>query len=230
MVNVARVRDVVGPRVVIVEDCAQAHGAILNGLRAGKSGDFATFSFYPTKNLGALGDAGMVLARDPAHAKTLRELKQYGWSSRYNVAISHGRNTRMDEIQAAVLRLKLPHLENWNTERRRIAAAYDEALSGTRFRCFRENHDGNVHHLYVVRHPHRNLVSERLSAAGVGTTVHYPILDCDQPGLIDMPMASADLRTSRRAIEEILTLPCYPGMTTDDVQRVIFALRGVADT
>lgn len=228
MVDVARVKEIAGSAIVVVEDCAQAHGANLEGRRAGSIGDFATFSFYPTKNLGALGDAGLVLVRDAGHEKTLRALKQYGWSSRYHVSVSHGRNTRMDEIQAAVLRIKLPHLDDWNAERRRIAAAYDAAVAGSKIRCFQGNHAGNVHHLYVIRHPERDRIRDRLLALGVGTTVHYPVLDCDQPGLAAMPMKSADLRNSRQAAAEILSLPCYPGMAPDHVAQVVSALEDVA--
>jgi dTDP-4-amino-4,6-dideoxygalactose transaminase len=228
MVNVARVRELVGPRIPIIEDCAQAHGATLNGARAGASGDLSTFSFYPTKNLGAIGDAGMVLAHASTLHDRLRQLKQYGWSSRYNVAISHGRNSRMDEVQAAVLRVKLPHLDRWNTERRDIAAIYDEVLHSGAFRCFRGNHLGNVHHLYVARHPNREAVRARLQELGVSTAVHYPTLDCDQPGLAGIPMKSADLRCSRDATREILTLPCYPGLSPQAVEQVVCALRELA--
>jgi len=227
MVDVARVRDAVGRDVAIVEDCAQAHGGSLNGHRAGSLADAATFSFYPTKNLGALGDAGMVLTNDATRHDLLKQLKQYGWSSRYRIAVPHGRNTRMDELQAAVLRVKLPRLDGWNQQRRDIAAAYDAALLGSRFQVYRGNHEGNVHHLYVVRHPDRDRVQARLGELGVTTSVHYPVLDCDQPGLQGLPMRSCDLRISRQAVKEILTLPCYPGMSPSLVERVIAALREV---
>lgn len=228
VVDVPRVRAVVGPNIALIEDCAQAHGAMLDGCLAGSMGDFATFSFYPTKNLGALGDAGMVLAKLTGSDAVLRTLKQYGWSSRYHVALKNGRNTRMDEIQAAILRAKLPYLDGWNAERRAIAAAYDAAFDGTAFRCFRGNHTGNVHHLYVVRHPERDRVRERFERLGVGTTIHYPVLDCDQPGLAGVPMATADLRNSREATKEILTLPCYPGLAQELVDQVVAAIREVA--
>ena len=228
MVDVAAVRQAVGAQIAIVEDCAQAHGAMLNGVRAGSSGDTSTFSFYPTKNLGALGDAGMVLTNSSSHYALLKKLKQYGWSSRYNISVPHGRNTRMDEIQAAVLRVKLPHLDQWNAERRAIAAAYNETLRHTRFRCFGENHHGNAHHLYITRHPQRDQVQARFKELGVSTTVHYPVLDCDQPGLRDLPKRSADLPISRQAIQEILTLPCYPGMPSATVNRVVAALQDAA--
>jgi aminotransferase EvaB len=227
MVDVARVRAAVGADVAIIEDCAQAHGALLHGNRAGSQGDAAAFSFYPTKNLGALGDAGMVLTNDASRHSILKQLKQYGWSSRYHISVPHGRNTRMDELQAAVLRIKLPQLDWWNQQRRDIAAAYDAALVGSRFQVYRGNHEGNVHHLYVARHPHRDHVQERLRDRGIATSVHYPVLDCDQPGLRELPMRSSDLKVSRAAVNEILTLPCYPGMSSGLVERVIAAIRDV---
>ena len=227
VVDVDRVRDVVGPGIAIIEDCAQAHGAALRGRRVGSLGDVAAFSFYPTKNLGALGDAGMLLTGSEEILRSARALKQYGWSSRYHVGVPHGRNSRMDEVQAAVLRVKLPRLDEWNADRRRLAGAWNAALAGGAFRCFHGNHEGNVHHLHVVRHRDRDGVRARLESLGVATTIHYPVLDCDQPGLAGLPMASADLRESRAAVAEILTLPCFPGLGGADETRMLGALESV---
>src|SRR3954469_6620878 len=136
--------------IPVIEDCAQAHGASRNGRKAGSLGAAGCFSFYPTKNLGALGDGGAVTTDDAALAGRLRELRQYGWDSKYRVARRGGRNSRLDEMQAALLRLKLPHLDRWNEERRRLAQRYAREMGNSRVRCPADFGADNVAHLFVV--------------------------------------------------------------------------------
>ena len=138
--------------VPLVEDCAQAHGAAIGGKKAGSWGALACFSFYPTKNLGALGDGGAITTNDGQLAQRVKSLRQYGWSGKYQCA-EYGRNSRMDEMQAAILRAKLPHLDGWNARRREIAATYSAALAGQPVECPRDFGEDYVAHLYVIRTP-----------------------------------------------------------------------------
>jgi dTDP-3-amino-2,3,6-trideoxy-4-keto-D-glucose/dTDP-3-amino-3,4,6-trideoxy-alpha-D-glucose/dTDP-2,6-dideoxy-D-kanosamine transaminase len=209
--------------IVFIEDCAQSHGAAEDGIRAGAWGDAASFSFYPTKNLGACGDAGLVTCRDADVAARLRRLRQYGWASKYVVVDGPARNSRLDEIQAAILREKLPLLDGWNARRREIAAAY-AAVAAPQLRHPDVAGEGYVAHLYVVRSPRRDALRDHLVAAGILAEVHYPVLDNEQPK-VDRRDLSAALPNSVRAIGEILTLPCFPEMDDADVARVCAALK-----
>jgi len=137
--------------IAVIEDCAQAHGATRNGKAAGNFGDAGCFSFYPTKNLGALGDGGMVTTSDAVLAERLRELRQYGWDKKYQVSRTGGRNSRLDDLQAALLLAKLPHLDRWNDERRAIARRYANEIGHPRVECPRISVSDNVAHLFVVR-------------------------------------------------------------------------------
>jgi dTDP-4-amino-4,6-dideoxygalactose transaminase len=182
--------------VPVVEDAAHAHGATRGGRRAGSLGAAAAFSFYPTKNLGALGDAGAVTTDDDALAARVRTLRDFG---------AHGTQSRLDTLQAAVLSAKLPHLERWNARRRALAARYGAALG-------RQADDpGHVHHLFVVRFPDRDRVRARLAGRGIETLVHY------DPALAPLPV-------SARAAAEVLSLPLYPQLRDDEVDEVLAAL------
>jgi dTDP-4-amino-4,6-dideoxygalactose transaminase len=209
--------------VVIIEDGSQAHGAALRGRRVGSLGDLAVFSFYPTKNLGALGDAGAVVCHDGAFHERLVALHQYGWTERYRSQFAFGRNSRMDELQAAVLRVKLPLLDEWNAERRRIGELYATAVMGSEVRLVSDTSVGVVH-LAVVRSSQRDQLREHLADAAIATGVHFPILDPDQPSQSDLPSSDDGLTRSRAALEEILTLPCFPGMLDEEKDRVAEAL------
>ena len=220
-----RIASAVG--VPLVEDCAQAHGAHLSGKRAGAWGSLGCFSFYPTKNLGALGDAGGVTTRDPELAERLRMLRQYGWESKYRSVLAGGRNSRLDEIQAAVLRAKLPYLEGWNEQRRDIAKAYAEGLAGLDLSGPSQFGADYVVHLYVVRTPHRDQLAEELAARGVRTEIHYPTPDHLQESVCGMSGDNPDLPVTEQLSREILTLPCFPEMTKAEVEQVIEAVRGV---
>ena len=159
----------------VIEDCAQSHGAAYRGAPTGSFGDIACFSFYPTKNLGALGDAGMTATNDPDLAVALREIREYGWRDRY-VSARIGINTRLDPLQAGVLRARLPRLAGDNARRQAIAARYDQGLAGLPLDLPRRRAEcGHVFHQYVIRTPQRDGLREHLRAAQIGTGIHYPV-------------------------------------------------------
>ena len=212
--------------VPLIEDCAQAHGARRGGSVAGSFGDVGCFSFYPTKNLGALGDGGAIVTDRVDLDQALRSLRQYGWSRKYVVERSNGRNSRLDEIQAAVLRDKLPGLDAQNQARRRVASKYNEAFVGLPLRCPPSLEDDYVAHLYVVRSRRREALRMYLDAAGISTDVHYPIPDHQQPA---GPMGDA-LPVTEAACEQVLSLPCFPGISDEDVESVIEAVRAFHGT
>jgi aminotransferase EvaB len=209
--------------VRIVEDCAQAHGAIRDGRRAGSLGDIATFSFYPTKNLGALGNAGAVVTNDHGLAERVTRLRFYGWRQQFRKELPFGRNGRMDEIQAAVLCVKLKHVDDWNAERRQILARYAAAAPVTA-RIVGSSDPANACHHAILRTPDRPAAARAMADAGIATAVHYPILDCDQPSELGLPGRKMPLPVSERARDEILTLPCYPGLTEAEIEQVARAL------
>jgi dTDP-3-amino-2,3,6-trideoxy-4-keto-D-glucose/dTDP-3-amino-3,4,6-trideoxy-alpha-D-glucose/dTDP-2,6-dideoxy-D-kanosamine transaminase len=200
--------------IPMIEDCAQAHGARLDGKRAGAWGGLGCFSFYPTKNLGALGDGGAVVTVDATLAERLGALRQYGWIRKYEHGSVPGRNSRLDEIQAAILSVKLPRLDAWNARRREISALYSHLLHASVETPALPGED-DVAHLYVIRSPHRDRIRAELDAQGIATDIHYPIPD-------------ADLPVTRACCAEILTLPCFPEMTDDEVTRVAEAVRQAA--
>jgi dTDP-4-amino-4,6-dideoxygalactose transaminase len=208
--------------IALIEDCAQSHGAILEGTKAGAHGDAGCFSFYPTKNLGALGDGGLVTCRRRDVADRVRGLRQYGWGAKYVVTARHGRNSRLDELQAAVLRAKLPRLEQWNRRRREIACRYAE-VSANGVRHPDTKGEDYVAHLYVLRCDRRDDLQRHLAAHGIGTDVHYPVLDVEQP--IHGAATLDGLDVSRRATRQILTLPCFPEMGAEEIERVCKALQ-----
>jgi len=205
--------------VTVIEDCAQAHGAPV-----GRSGLLAAFSFYPTKNLGALGDGGAVFTRDAALAARLRMLRQYGWREERDRSLVPGFNSRLDELQAAVLRVKLRSLDRENARRREIARQYDAALAG--IVRTPAPHEGHVYHQYVIRTPERDRVQQSLRDAGIASLIHYPIPIHEQPayrGRVILPPGG--LPVTERAAREILSLPMFPELTEQEVQRVIGAIR-----
>jgi dTDP-4-amino-4,6-dideoxygalactose transaminase len=206
----------------IVEDAAQAHGAELRGRRAGSMGETAAFSFYPTKNLGALGDAGAVVARDPEVAELARSLRAYGERERYE-SVRQGWNSRLDELQAALLLVKLAHLDRWTARRRAIAARYDDAIRGTGLVAQLEP-EGFLHarHLYVVRTPDRDAFRGRLAARGIETAVHYPRAIHGHPAYAQL--GHEGLGESERLAAEVVSLPLYPELTDAEIDAVAAAL------
>jgi len=216
--------------VVIVEDCAQAHGASVGEAMAGTLGDAAAFSFYPTKNLGAFGDAGAILCRDPDVAERARELRQYGWKGKYRTLIPGGRNSRMDPIQAIVLTLSLKHLAAWNARRRQICGVYASHLPSGFGLVYRDQESFVGHFAVAIAPspPAALAMREALWRRQIGHDVHYPILDCDQVGWRHGGRRVGDLAVSRALTQRIISLPCFPELRADELNEVLDALHTAA--
>jgi dTDP-4-amino-4,6-dideoxygalactose transaminase len=213
--------------LTVIEDCAQAHGARWRGRTAGTMGAYGCFSFYPTKNLGAYGDAGAVVTGDPGKAERLRRMRNYGQADRYR-HVTEGWNSRLDEIQAAILRVKLRRLGGWNEARRALARRYGERLAGTGVRPLRELEDGDhVYHLYVVRHPGRDALREKLGERGIESQVHYPIPVHLQESFAHLGYRKGDFPHAERLAGEVLSLPLYPELAADDVDAICGAVREI---
>jgi dTDP-4-amino-4,6-dideoxygalactose transaminase len=210
----------------LIEDCAQAHGAIVKARRAGLHGDVAAFSFYPTKNLGALGDGGAVVTKDYEIAERVRLLREYGWRERYVSSVA-GLNSRLDEIQAAVLRVKLKYLDEENDQRRQIARTYDEKLRGTRLeapQCLAGVY--HVYHQYVVRSKRRDALRDYLRGQSIGALIHYPVPVHLQPAYQGRVLIGrGGLPVTEKAAQQVLSLPMHPHLTDDQVERVCEAIR-----
>jgi dTDP-4-amino-4,6-dideoxygalactose transaminase len=209
----------------VIEDCAQAHGARYKGRRAGSLGDAAGFSFYPGKNLGAIGDGGAVTTNDPELADRIRVLRNYGSRSKYHNEVV-GYNSRLDELQAALLRVKLATLDEWNDRRRRLAAQYIQLLTGHRKLILPHVPEWAepVWHLLVIRHPLRDELQKTLSQAGIGTMIHYPVPPHLQPAYADLGHKKGDFPISEVIHDSILSLPMWPGMTEENVTSVCVSM------
>jgi dTDP-4-amino-4,6-dideoxygalactose transaminase len=215
--------------IAVIEDACQAIGAAYKGRRVGALTGMGALSFYPTKNLGALGDGGAVLVQDAETAARLRRLRNGGQSDRYRHEIP-GVNSRLDEMQAAILRVGLTHLDAWTARRRAIAERYCAGLSGTSLRLpHPQAYAAPANHLFVVRHPDRDALAKGLAARGVGTLIHYPIPLHAQPAFDGLGRVGA-FPVTERAAREILSLPLYPEMSDAQVEAVIEAARAVAGT
>lgn len=210
--------------LIVLEDCAQAHGAMYRGKRVGSWGDIAAFSFYPTKNLGAIGDGGIVATNDAASAERVRLLREYGWAERYVSTVS-GWNSRLDEMQAAILRVKLRHLDADNARRRLLAAIYDEMLPPPIQKPVVPAHAEHVYHLYVIRHPERDRLAAYLREKDIGTGIHYPVPIHLQPAYRGRLGDAGSLPETERAAKEVLSLPMYPELSEDQVRQVAEAVR-----
>lgn len=208
----------------VIEDCAQAHGARYQNRHVGCWGDFGCFSFYPTKNLGALGDGGAVISTDPELTAKVRLLREYGWTpqARY-VSQLPGMNSRLDELQAAILRVKLGYLDAWNETRRSMAALYAAQLPGEMVTPVERADCLHVYHLYVVRVPQRERVRSELANAGINTAIHYPVPIHHQPAYA--AHRQINLPHTEQAAGEILSLPMHPLMDAAQVGQVADALR-----
>jgi dTDP-4-amino-4,6-dideoxygalactose transaminase len=211
----------------VVEDCAQSHGARYQGKMTGTLGHAGCFSFYPTKNLGALGDGGVVVTDDDDIAGRLRQLRVYGWSRKYYSELPGGTNSRLDELQAALLRAKLAYLETWNRARRERAGWYDELLAGSAVVTPAGPLPGedHVYHLYVVRSPLRDVVQSHLRQRGIGTDVHYPLPAHLQPVYRSLGYGAGDFPVSECLARELLSLPLYPELTRAEADAVAAAVR-----
>lgn len=216
--DVEAIRACVGGQVKIVEDCAQAHGASNGDRVAGSFGDAAAFSFYPSKNLGALGDGGAIVSADAQIAGRARRLRQYGWRERYVSDLAGGRNSRLDELQAAILRVRLRYLDAANERRRAIVQRY--RAQAPRLEFVLPQNEETAAHLCVVRHRDRDRFRKGLALKGIATAVHYPLLDIEQPALRDAAWHAQPLPISKQAVAEIVTLPCFPEMTDAEVDHV----------
>jgi dTDP-3-amino-3,4,6-trideoxy-alpha-D-glucose transaminase len=203
-------------RLFVVEDCAQAHGAKYHGKPVGGWGHLSAFSFYPTKNLGAYGDGGAVLTSNPALAERVRMLREYGWRGN-RISRQKGMNARLDEMQAAILRVKLNHLEQWNDRRRELAAIYKSLLTDILALPVEPPETRHVYHQFVVRHPQRDKLRSYLLEHGVHTQIHYPVPIHLQPAYRDL---AAALPVTESAADQILSLPLYPELQNEDVGRV----------
>lgn len=212
--------------VALIEDAAQAHGASRDGRMAGTVGEFGCFSFYPTKNLGAAGDAGAIVARDGAMADTARLIARHGARPKYHHRIL-GQNERLDEIQAAILRVKLGQLDRWNDERRSVAALYRERLDGVL--ALAEHGIGDVYHHLVVRLTgvDRDAARRAMRERGVGTAIYYPEPLHTQPAFCPHLLEIPSLPEAERASREVLALPCFPGLTDSEIDHVCEVVRAV---
>lgn len=208
--------------LAVVEDCAQALGARSRGKPAGAHGTLAAFSFYPTKMLGALGDAGAVVTSDRELAARARRIRQYGVDGERSV--EQGVNSRLDELQAAILRAKLPLLERWGQRRRELAERYDRAFAATPIRPLaRIDARGHVFQLYVVRVPERDAFRRELGGLGVETRVHYSTAIHQQAAYLDSVLPKGGLRGAEQLAREVVSLPLYPELSDDEVDHVISA-------
>jgi dTDP-4-amino-4,6-dideoxygalactose transaminase len=215
--------------IKVVEDAAQAHGARYNGRSAGVLGDAAGFSFYPGKNLGALGDAGAVVTNDATLADAVRVLRNYGSRRKYYNEVK-GYNSRLDELQAALLRVKLRKLEEWNDRRKQVASRYLSALDGVADLVLPvvPAHIEPCWHLFVVRHPQRDALQRHLEAQGIGTLIHYPLPPHLQNAYAELGYAPGDLPLAERLAGEVLSLPIGPHVSDAEIDCVVAALHGFA--
>lgn len=209
-------------QLFVVEDCAQAHGAQYHGKLVGGWGNLSAFSFYPTKNLGAYGDGGAVLTDDPLLAEQARLLRQYGWHEN-RISEQKGLNARLDEIQAAILRVKLRHLSGWNDRRRELAVLYRNLLVDSGLTLPVELPETrHVYHQFVIRHPKRDALQAFLAGHGIHTQIHYPHPVHLQPAYRELGQNS--LPITEAVANEILSLPIYPEMQVEDVKNVCRAI------
>lgn len=205
--------------LLLIEDCAQAHGASYQGKIAGTFGDMASFSFYPTKNLGAIGDGGAVITNNQYYAEKLRRLRNYGQTNRYH-HVERGGNSRLDELQAAILSVKLTHLNEHNQARRDLAQRYYQCLSDKAIVPKEREQSYHVYHLYVIQHSQRNQIMDNLKEQGIGTLIHYPIPVHLQDGYTDLGYKVGSLPVTEQIVKEIVSLPMYVGLTTDEVEYI----------
>ncbi|MBI4572093.1 MAG: DegT/DnrJ/EryC1/StrS family aminotransferase, partial [candidate division NC10 bacterium] len=212
-------------RLRVVEDAAQAIGSQYRGRPAGSLGDVGCFSFYPTKNLGAFGDGGLATTNDPVLEERIRRLRAYGGQEKY-VHEELGFNSRLDEIQAAVLRVKFRFLAEWNARRRALAARYREGLVGLGIGLPEEPLDClHVYHQFTIRLPDREGVKRRMAELGVPTTVYYPLPIHLQPMYRELGYRAGDFPEAERAAGEVLSLPIYPELTDAQVDEVVEACK-----
>lgn len=215
IMNLAHDRD-----ILVIEDCAQAHGTRYKGKLCGTFGEAAAFSFYPSKNLGAYGDGGAIVTNNDTIAEQARELRNYGETARYHHSIP-GFNSRLDELQAAILRVKLPYLDSWNEMRRKKAQLYRTLLQNVPITLPPEQpHIFSTYHLFVIRTPHRDALQQYLWGKGIQTLLHYPVPIHKQDAFRFLGYKEGDFPHSERACDEVLSLPLYPELSEDTIKKI----------
>ncbi len=211
--------------LIVIEDAAQAHGATYKGRRAGGIGDLACFSFYPGKNLGAYGEAGMVVTNNESYGRTIRMLRDWGQEQRY-LHVLKGYNYRMEGIQGAVLRVKLRHLEDWTEARRAHAAAYNHLLRGSHVQTPEEMpYARHVYHVYAIRSKKRDALRQTLTEMGIQTGVHYPVPIHLLPAYTDLGYAKGAFPVSEQLAGEVLSLPIYAELKEDQIGEIVRAIK-----
>lgn len=225
VVDVERIR-ALHPRLIIIEDCSQAHGASLHGRKVGSLGDFGTFSFYPSKNLGAIGDGGAVTVRSNEDHDLLVMLRQYGWRDRYDVAIEGGMNSRLDEIQATYLRYALKNLDEWNIKRERISLYYDKNIARADFLNRFTEGSQPVVHLKVLKAENRDGLIDTLRKNDIGFGIHFPILDYEQNAWEDLSNKQISTPNAKELSQMVVSLPMYPNLSEDQAEHVCEVVNG----
>lgn len=203
--------------VLLLEDCSQAHGAKYKGKSAGTFGDAGTYSFYPTKNLGAIGDGGAVVTNSQEVFRRLFRLRQYGWSEKYKVVLPNGQNSRLDEIQAAILNFKLMKLDSFNSKRKSIVKRY-ASVPLRNIKVFNIDEENFVAHLAIVKTKHRDELRQFLIDSGIGCDVHFPYLDYHQEVNF---LKDVHCKNAEKVVNEILTVPCHTALSEVEISRVI---------
>lgn len=209
-------------KLILIEDCAQAHGARYKGRLAGTFGDFGAFSFYPTKNLGAMGDAGAVICKSEGNYQKLRQLRNYGSEKKYHNGVI-GYNSRLDELQAAFLRIKLPYLDQINAHKRNLASIYFELLNDSFVKPVIHEDYENVYHIFNILHPKRDELKMYLAARGITTEIHYPVAPHDQPALQPY-LRKFNYPISSHIHQHTLSLPCSFAHTEEEIHQVAIVL------
>ena len=216
--DIELISDMCADRAIpLIEDCAQAHGAMINGKKTGSFGDLAAFSFYPTKNLGALGDGGAIVTNHDEHYSKAKKLHQYGWAEKYKVAILGGRNSRLDEIQASILRVFLRNLDKDNAKRLQIADYYNCNIQSENIQKPIWAENDFVAHLYVISSKSRSSYLEKLKINGIGSVIHYPIPDHLQKNASG---TYANLPNTEALSNTVFSLPCYPELSENELSKV----------
>lgn len=208
--------------IAVIEDCAQSLGATIGGRKGGSFADIATTSFYPTKNLGALGDGGAVFTGNDELAEKVRRMRQYGWETKYNIKYAHGKNSRLDEIQAAILRVKLPSLDAQNERRREIHRNYENS-GNSKVKLLNHADESFIGHLAVLVCENRDKTRLELESLGIRTEIHYPIPD-HQQGLINILNPKESLPVTEWAASAILSVPLFPELHQSEIERVMKAI------
>jgi dTDP-4-amino-4,6-dideoxygalactose transaminase len=208
--------------IKVLEDCAQAAGAQIDNQKVGSFGEISTFSFYPTKNLGAVGDGGAILTNNDDFALSSKKLRQYGWGNKYEVELENGSNSRLDEIQAAFLLTKLSFLDGWNQERISIAKQYVDRINNPKVKILKNTLMGVVH-LFVIQVIERKELMHYLSKYDIQFGIHYPVLDHKQK-IFQNKFEEIKLPVTEEAVERILSIPIYPGMSQEQINHVILTM------